>query len=635
MQKIKKIVIPAAAFMLAACSFSGRADAQEGQVPDVFSNMETIGGKLYIRDKKNNLTYPEKKLPAQYTLDQFRTLPTGDENGILLDLGPRGFSGRLYYGIMPDDGSKYAYPVFLGKNIKIENGSAYINIRGTLGGNHDIAGWEKSGRLRLGYRVANQEGSIVYDGKLDILHDGKFRVQNTICEGPFVNCLTDTSAVISFKTLKIADASVEIAGKKWQGPSICSNFEIAVTGLKPATNYKYIVKADGIEVERTLKTAPRPGARKKFTFGYASDCRNGQGGGERNIFGTNAYIMKRIAALAARNDAAFIQFTGDLVNGYITSRAELDLQYANWKRAVEPFAGYVPYYCGMGNHEILERLFDDGSEYGVAVDAFPFAENSAEAAFADNFCNFANGSESEDGSALDPNPDRKDFPPYKENVYTYTYDNVAVIVLNSNYLFTTSTGGVKNIGGNPHAYIMDKQLEWLAGMLKKYESDKNIDHVFVTSHTPALPNGGHVSDDMWCGGDNSVQPYISGKPAQKGIIERRDELLDLIVNKSTKTVAFLTGDEHNYCRLDLAPGTDIYPDSYKPEKLSLGRHFLQITNGSAGAPYYTREQTKWKDAVKLFSTQYALCLFDINGRKVRLRVLNPDTLEEIEVVELK
>jgi len=30
-----------------------------------------------------------------------------------------------------------------------------------------------------------------------------------------------------------------------------------------------------------------------FTFAYTSDSRAGSGGGERNIYGVNAYIMKK------------------------------------------------------------------------------------------------------------------------------------------------------------------------------------------------------------------------------------------------------------------------------------------------------------------------------------------------------
>jgi hypothetical protein len=93
---------------------------------------------------------------------------------------------------------------------------------------------------------------------------------------------------------------------------------------------------------------------------------------------------------------------------------------------------------------------------------------------------------------------------------------------------------------------MDNQIKWLRETIAKLEKDRDIDHIFVTQHTPAFPNGGHSRDDMWYSGDNSKRPFIAGKPVDKGIIERRDEYLDILINESTKVVGMLTGDEHNY-----------------------------------------------------------------------------------------
>jgi hypothetical protein len=182
---------------------------------------------------------------------------------------------------------------------------------------------------------------------------------------------------------------------------------------------------------------------------------------------------------------------------------------------------------------------------------------------------------------------------------------------------------------------MDNQLDWLKETLKDLEKDNKIDHVFVTLHTPAFPNGGHVHDDMWYNGNNEPRPYVAGRPVDKGIIERRDQFLDLMINHSTKTVALLCGDEHNYSRTRIRLSTNIYPPDYEGFRLPVSRVFWQITNGSAGAPYYGQERVPWRPAVKTFSTQYALCLFHIDGQKITLEVLNPDTLEEIEMVELK
>mgnify|MGYP001825079154 FL=1 len=182
---------------------------------------------------------------------------------------------------------------------------------------------------------------------------------------------------------------------------------------------------------------------------------------------------------------------------------------------------------------------------------------------------------------------------------------------------------------------MDNQLDWFRTTMETLENDPNIDHIFVTIHTPFFPNGGHVHDDMWYNGDNSVRPVIAGKRVEKGIIERRDELLDIIVNKSKKTKALLTGDEHNYARTLIGPDTNIYPKKYQPEKITLTREIWQINNGAAGAPYYAQEETPWSEFVEGFSTQNALVIFDVNDKEIRMRVLNPDTLEEVDEMDFE
>jgi 3',5'-cyclic AMP phosphodiesterase CpdA len=324
-----------------------------------------------------------------------------------------------------------------------------------------------------------------------------------------------------------------------------------------------------------------------------------------------------------------------MINGYSSSIGETNLQYANWKRSVEPFWHYIPFNIGMGNHEAVVNIFDDGTKYGVQVDKWPFETSSAEKIFANNFVNPVNGPISEDDSGYDPKPNQQDFPSYNENVFYYTYDNIAMIVLNSNYWYAPTSKSIRETGGNPHGYIMDNQLKWLEETLGDVERNPDIDHVFVTIHTPAFPNGGHAGDDMWYDGSNSTRPTIAGQPVKKGIIQRRDEFLDLLINKNAKVVALLCGDEHNYSRMRLTRKTDIYPENYSWKKIKISRSFWQITNGSAGAPYYGQQQLPWSGSVEIFSTQYALMLFYVEGNKITLKVINPDTLEDIEEIILK
>ena len=291
----------------------------------------------------------------------------------------------------------------------------------------------------------------------------------------------------------------------------------------------------------------------------------------------------------------------------------------------------------MGNHEVVGKLFATklGKRKSFLPD-FPFETKSPSAIFAKNFTLPENGPISEDGSEYDPDANATDFPPYKETVFYYTYDNIAMIVLNSNYLYSPMLDEIENGGGNLHGYLMDNQIKWLEETVSKLEKDKTIDHIFVTQHTPTFPNSAHTDDDMWYGGDNKYRPRISGKLVKKGIIERRDEYLDILVNKSSKVKVIFTGDEHNYNKTKITKNINIYPEKYPFTKVKRKRTIWQINNGSAGAPYYAQDKNvPWTKAVSGFTTQTALVLINVNGKKIKVKVVNPDTLELIEEYKIE
>ena len=608
-------------------------------VPAVYSGiMPNDNGDLYFVSIKTGDTSWMKEKETFYTLENIRIEPYGTDNGLFFNFNNKEFYGTLYYGLFAKNNSKYPQPVYFKKSSKIIEGKAEIDIS-ILKGKYDIAGWEKNGKAKIGYRIADSYGKIIYDGIINIKGKGPFEVDLSVIAGPYINMVSDNKAVIWFETNKQCSPYVEIDGKKYAGIETGINHgqhhEIKIDNLMPNTKYDYAVNYGDNQLNYYFKTAPTNGSGLPFTFAYTSDSRAGSGGGERNIYGVNAYIMKKMAVLAAAEGSSFFQFTGDLINGYSSSIGQTNLEYANWKNAVEPMWHYFPFNVGFGNHEALVNIFDDGSPYGISIDKFPFKTSSAEKTFSNNFVNPQNGPQSEDGAYYDPNKNKNDFPGYGESVFYYIYDNIAMVVLNSNYWYAPSTTMIPEIGGNPHGYIMDNQLQWFDEKINEFNNDPNIDHVFVTIHTPAFPNGGHANNDMWYYGNNNIRPTVAGTPVKKGIIERRDEFLNIMINKSDKVVALLCGDEHNYSRMKLTKHTPIYPEGYKGKKLKVGRPFWQITNGSAGAPYYGQEQMPWSESVEKFSTQYALMLFDINGEKISLRVLNPDTLEEIETIDLK
>ena len=605
--------------------------AQELEVPKSYSNIQKDESGLFL-EMNGERFYATENATPQYSLEQLFGNPKGTEEGVLMDFGD--FEGKIPYGLIPYGKAPHPLPVFRFEK-KLENGKASINIKDDFKYPYDFVDWQNNQKLSIGYRLTNTDGMVVYDGEVSLQGKGPFQAVASIFEGPFINKLKDTSATIWFNTTLSTEASIHIDGKVLES-SKGTHHEIDITDLLPDTKYEYKVVYGDFSQTYHLHTAPKAGARKPFVFAYTSDSRHATGSGERKIYGANAYIMKKIAALAYANNAAFMQFSGDLINGYLQTYAETQVQYTNWKKAVEPFWHYMPFQVGMGNHEALGYIFrnEEGRSRGF-VDKFPFASESGEASFASAFVNPVSSLVSEDGSAYDPSPETMDFPSYSENVFQYRYDNVAVVVLNSDYWYAPSLSRNTATSGGLHGYLMDNQLQWLEETIVALEKDATIDHIFVTQHTPAFPNGGHSRDDMWYSGNNEKRPYVAGKALDKGIIERRDQYLDILINKSKKVLAIITGDEHNYNRLKLTKAVTIYPENYPNPKLDVSRPIYQINNGAAGAPYYAQELLPWSEHTKAFSVENALCLFHVDGPSVKMEVINPDTLNVIDEIELR
>jgi hypothetical protein len=600
-------------------------------IPGSYSNLGyDEKGQLYFLHGSTRI-YADTT-PPNYTIQQMIGAAKGTETGIAIDFMKPGLKGLVYYGLLPFDEPKHPMPVFKG-TAAIDNGKAELNIKQALGGLYDMTGWQTKKKGSLGYRVIDAQGKMLYDGVVSFSGTGPFEILTSVYQGPFVNDLRPNAVKISFSTDHPSTATITVNKKDYSLPANTYH-ELEIDGLTPATKYEYTLSCNGLSQSYHFTTAPTPGARKPFVFAYTSDSRKSPGGGERDIYGTNAYMMKKIAAVALQHNARFMQFTGDMADGYVRHKEELELQLINWKKSIQPFWHYMPVYVGMGNHEALSHAFRRPGGGRVVIDKFPYETESAEAVFGRLFVNPMNGPESEDGSKYDPNPSAIDFPSYKRNVFYYTYDNVAMVVMNSNYWFAPGLNDSAASGGL-HGYLMDNQIKWLEEVIAKLEADKTIDHIFLTQHTPSFPNGGHVGDDMWYRGNNNRRSIVAGKPVDKGIIERRDEYLDILINKSKKVLAILTGDEHNYNRLKLTSEVPIHPEGYPHKKLVVSRPVYQINNGAAGAPYYGQEQAPWSAYTKAFSVQNAICLFYVDGKKVRMKVVNPDALNLIDEIQLR
>lgn len=630
----RSVGIPLVAVTLfAGATFVSGRHQPAPRIPAVLSNIAAAADGTLELHLPGQPPFPERERAAPWTLRQLAGSPRGTETGIALDFHQPGFAGTLVFGLLSYHDTRYPQPVYR-TTTPIADGKASIDITRFLAGTYDMIGWHKSGTGVIGYRIITASGAMIYDGRVRFTGTGPFDVGVTIIEGPFVSNVTPQSAIVWFELSRPAACSVTVGSRVFACRGTTTREEVRIDGLAPATDYAYTVRYDGFEETYGFRTAPPHGARAPFTFGYASDSRGGPGGGERSFTGPNAYIMRRLMATAHARRAAFVTMTGDLVGGGVTSRDAMLTELANWKRATELQWHWIPVYTGIGNHEAVVREFLGPNNRVVRVDRFPYETESMEAVFASAFVNPENGPASEDGAVYDPDPAAVDFPSYRENVYFFTYANTAMVMLNSNYWYTPTFASTPETGGNPHGYLMDNQVAWLASTLAALERDPAIDHVFLTVHTPMFPNGGHVGDDMWYRGSNVIRPRVAGTPVARGIIERRDDLLALI-QRHPKVLAVLTGDEHNYNRLRLAADVPIYPEDWTGPRVTLKRPFYQINNGAAGAPYYAQEQTPWSAFVKGFSTQNALCLLHVEGRRVRLEVVNPETLEVLDQAVLR
>jgi hypothetical protein len=609
------------------------SEAAATAIPKVYGSITATPGGTLVFQPEGRPPLREAVRPPAWTLAQVTGSPRGTADGIALDFGKPDFNGTLVFGLVPYQDTRYPQPVYR-TSVPITAGKAAINIKTSLTERYDMVGWAKAGTGVLGYRVISQTGGMIYDGRVRFKGTGPFEIDVTMIEGPFVANVTPEQAVVWFRLDRPAPCSLVVGSRTVPCREGEARQELTIDKLQPGTTYPYRVQYGGHEEAYGFRTAPAPGSRKPFVFAYASDSRGGQGGGERAFSGPNAYIVRRLMAVTMGRKAAFMQFTGDLVGGYVNSPDALAFELANWKRAIEPQAHWMPVYTTLGNHDSVLREFSGEGAPPIRIDRFPFETESAEAIFAREMVNPENGPASEDGAALDPDPNAVDFPSYRRNVYWYEHDNVAMIVLNSDYWFAPTIAQTPQSGGNLHGYLMDQQMAWLDRTLTALERRAAVDHVFITTHTPIFPNGGHVGDAMWYNGNNVPRPTIAGTPVARGIVERRDELLTLIQGHP-KVVAVLTGDEHNYNRMRLDATVPIYPEGWDKPRVRLARPFFQINNGAAGAPYYAKDVTPWSAVVQGFSTQHAICLFYVDGPRVRLETVNPETLEVLDRVVLR
>lgn len=612
---------------LVATLFVARAQIAPGaEIPASLNHLShDTGGRLTVTVEGKSYTDIAKA--DEYQLPAIMGELTGTETGLLLDLHRPGFNGTVAYGPL-DEGAECPTIEFLPRGVSLVDGKALLEMKKTFTKATDFFHLADAGKGVLGYRIIDDGGRILYEGRVAFEGAGPYRVVPTLVEGPMVNCVEPDRFVLAYETRPAMKTTLRIDGREFSDEGESAHHEIVVTGLKPSTEYGYTIAYGTRTASRKMMTAAAAGSRQAFTFAFASANRATTGGGERDFGGTNYQHTRAVMAAAMMHKAVFLQCTGDVTTGANASVGGHLMEYANFKRAMEPFWSRIPVYVGFGDHETNKTTLRsaDAANRGYSVELFPYAEVSGEAAFAKAFVNPANGPQSEDGAVYDPNPGRLDFPPYQENVYYYTYGNVAMIVLNTEYWESKDPAVT---GGCPEGYIMDQQMKWLRETMQRMERDAGIDHIFVNIHGAVFPNGDHLTDAMYWSGDNTSRAVVAGVALAKGAIERRDEIIDVCVNQSKKFLAFLSGDEHNFSFLEVGPGTPIYKEGYTGPRIRIHRPFYNINNGGGGSAPYAMLKSPWMGSFKFFTPPPAVALITVSGRKVVLNAVRAETLEPI------
>ncbi|MDO8259999.1 MAG: metallophosphoesterase, partial [Candidatus Magasanikbacteria bacterium] len=249
--------------------------------------------------------------------------------------------------------------------------------------------------------------------------------------------------------------------------------------------------------------------------------------------GSDVGVNKKILSALVDNmvktqpDAKFVIFAGDLVDGSKTNPDQTVTELLHWKEVMSPIYSnpnmvWPKIWVVVGNHEVQH----------------PKDEENFRKIFPDVFLN---GPSDEKGIS-----------------YSFDYEK-------HHFVFVTSD---RWYYGNPNDTTDDKRdwhyiknLDWLENDLKKARK-RGVTDIFITSHEPAFPIGGHLRDGLPNLGLKLKLPLDS---TRQWYLNQRNEFLRIL--KDYKVTAYICGHEHLYGRESV---DGIY----------------QIVAGSSGAPLY-------------------------------------------------
>lgn len=245
--------------------------------------------------------------------------------------------------------------------------------------------------------------------------------------------------------------------------------------------------------------------------------------------GVNSKVLSALVNHAVKNhpDAKFVLFPGDLVDGSKVDPNYTVQQLLRWKEVMKPFYDnpnmiWPKIWLTVGNHEVQHR--EDEKNFRKL---FPNVYN--------------NGPDDEKG-------------------LTYSFD-----VQNCHFTFVTSDrwyyGDINDTTDDRRDWHYIKHLDWIESDFRAARA-RGIKRIFIMSHEPAFPVGGHLRDALPNLGKDLVLPLDSIRAAN---LARRDRFWDIC--KRYGVTAYICGHEHLYGR-------------QKVEGV------WQVIAGSSGAPLY-------------------------------------------------
>jgi len=245
--------------------------------------------------------------------------------------------------------------------------------------------------------------------------------------------------------------------------------------------------------------------------------------------GVNKKVLSSLVEHMMRNqpDAKFVIFAGDLVDGSKINPDQTVTELLHWKEIMAPIYNnpkmvWPKIWVVVGNHEVQH----------------PKDEENFRKIFPDVFLN---GPTDEKGIS-----------------YSFDYEKHHFVFVTSDRWYYGKPNDTTDDKRDWH-YI--KNLDWLEKDLMEARK-REVSDIFVISHEPAFPIGGHLRDGLPNLGLNLKLPLDSTRQLY---LNQRNEFLRIL--KEYKVTAYICGHEHLYGRESV---DGIY----------------QIVAGSSGAPLY-------------------------------------------------